>query len=295
MNRLEKPEGFPGQRIVRLPRTVVARARHHPLLAEICPTDVGYFPSACGHLRERTVGIDQTIFIYCTKGAGWCEIKGRYHSVRVGDLLVIPAGSPHAYGADPKHPWTIHWFHAKGELIKVFFDALGTTVDQPMIQIGNNPQLLVLFEEALDAVEHGYAPSQLSYAASILAHLLAAMVLHHQDNHHEQPGVHQRIAQTIAYMKQHLHQPLQLDTLASVAGFGKSQYTALFKQQTGYAPIDYFIRLKMHRACQLLDTTPSSVKAIASSVGYGDPFYFSRVFRQVNGTSPQAYRQIRKG
>jgi len=295
MNRLEKPEGFPGQRIVRLPRTVVARARHHPLLAEICPTDVGYFPCATGHLRERNVGIDQTIFIYCTEGAGWCEIKNRYHSVKVGELLVIPAGSPHAYGADAAHPWTIHWFHAKGELIKVFLDALGTTADQPMIQIGSNPQLLVLFEEALEAVEHGYTPSQLSYAAGILTHLLAATVLHHQENHHEEPGVHQRIARTIAYMKQHLHQPLQLDALASVAGFGKSQYTALFKQQTGYAPIDYFIRLKMHRACQLLDTTSSSVKAIASSVGYDDQFYFSRIFRQVNGTSPQAYRQIRKG
>jgi len=295
MHRLEKPEGFPGQRIIRLPRSVVARARHHPLLAEICPTDVGYFPCATGHLRDRTEGIDQTIFIYCIEGAGWCEIKGRRHSVKTGDMLVVPAGSPHVYGADPEHPWSIHWFHAKGELIKVFLDALGTTVDQPTIQVGNNPQLLVLFEEALEAVEHGYTPSQLSYAAGILTHLLAATVLHYRDHPHEQPGAHQRIAQTIAYMKQHLHQPLALDTLASVAGFGKSQYAALFKQQTGYAPIDYFIRLKMHRACQLLDTTSSSVKAIALSVGYDDPLYFSRAFRQVNGTSPQAYRQIRKG
>ena len=51
----------------------------------------------------------------------------------------------------------------------------------------------------------------------------------------------------------------------------------------------------MHRACQLLDTTQSSVKIIASSLGYEDPLYFSRAFRAVNETSPQTYRQKRKG
>jgi AraC-like DNA-binding protein len=96
-------------------------------------------------------------------------------------------------------------------------------------------------------------------------------------------------------MKQHLNQTLKLDALSAVASLARSQYTALFKQQTGYAPIDYFIRLKMHRACQLLDTTQSSVKVIAASLGYEDPLYFSRVFRTVNETSPQAYRQKRKG
>ena len=43
--------------------------------------------------------------------------------------------------------------------------------------------------------------------------------------------------------------------MASAANLSRSQFVALFWQQTGYAPIDYFIRLRMHRACQLLDTT----------------------------------------
>ena len=41
---------------------------------------------------------------------------------------------------------------------------------------------------------------------------------------------------------------LQLAALAGVANLSRSQYTALFKTQTGYAPIDYFTRLRMHRA-----------------------------------------------
>jgi AraC-like DNA-binding protein len=63
----------------------------------------------------------------------------------------------------------------------------------------------------------------------------------------------------------------------------------------GYAPIDYFIWLRMPCACQLLNPTNMSVKAIATALGYEDPLYFSRLFRRVNKTSPLAYRKLRKG
>jgi len=295
MNRVVKGEGFRGQRIVILPRPVVARARRHPLLANVFPTDVGYYPHACGHLYERLTGVEQAIFIYCTKGAGWCEMRGKLQTVHPGELLVVPPNTPHAYGAEKKHPWTIHWFHAQGDAIGAFLLELDITADHPVIWIGDDARLLALFEEVLDAVEHGYTPLQLLYAAQALGHLLAVMVRCYREDHREPPGAHQQIAQTITYMKQHLNQPLQLNSLAAVANYGRSQYAALFKRQTGYAPIDYFIRLRMHRACQLLDTTQASVKSIAASLGYEDPLYFSRLFRAVNDTSPQAYRQTRKG
>lgn len=295
MNRPEKGEGFRGQRIVVLPRTVAARARHQPLLTGVFPTDVGYFPRARGHLRERPAGVDQAIFIYCTRGAGWCEIKGKQHKVHPGELLVVPPNTAHVYGADETSPWSIHWFHAQGNSVGAFLNELEITVDHPVVYIGDDAQLLALFEEVLDVVEHGYAPMQLIYAAQTLAHLLAAMIRHYREGYHEQPETRQKVAQTIAYMKQHLNQTLKLDALSAVANLARSQYTALFKQQTGYAPIDYFIRLKMHRACQLLDTTQLRVKAIAAAAGYDDPLYFSRVFRVVNDMSPLAYRQMRKG
>ena len=295
MKRPEKGEGFPGQRIVVLPRAVVARAGRHALLTGIFPTDVGYFPRARGHLRERPAGVDQAIFIYCARGAGWCEMAGRRHTVQARELLVVPPNTPHVYGAEEQRPWTIHWFHVQGSLVGAFLDELGATVDHPVVYVGDSPQLPALFGEACDAMEHGYIPLQLIYAAQTLAHLLAVMLRHHRESHYEQPGTQQKVVQTIAYMKQHLDQPLQLDALAAVANLARSQYTALFKRQTGYAPIDYFIRLKMHRACQLLDTTPSSVKVIAAVLGYEDPLYFSRVFRVINKMSPQAWRQMRKG
>jgi AraC family transcriptional regulator, arabinose operon regulatory protein len=96
-------------------------------------------------------------------------------------------------------------------------------------------------------------------------------------------------------MKQHLNQSLQLDTLVGLANLSRSRYVDLFKQQTGYAPIDYFIRLRMHRACQLLDTNDLSIKSVAAELGYDDPLYFTRLFRLMIEMTPTEYRWMRKG
>lgn len=291
----QKGEGFPGQRIVVLPRGVLAQARKQPLLRGLLPTDIGYFPKARSHLRERPQGADQAIFIHCTRGIGWCEMGGVRHAVGCGDVLVIPPGTPHIYGADENRPWSIHWFHAQGELLDDFLRELKITIEQPAYHVGDSAHFLRLFEEVLDTLEHGYTTRQLVSAAQALAHLMAVLIQERTAPNQQQPNPAQRITQTIDYMKEHLNQPLQLDTLAALANLSRSRYVALFKQEVGYAPIDYFIRLRMHSACQLLDTTNASIKEVATRLGYDDPLYFSRLFHAVNELAPTEYRRTRKG
>ena len=293
--RQSKGDGFPGQRIVVLPPSVIARAENHALMGGVIPTDIGFFPRATGHLRERKSGVGEAIFIYCVKGAGWCEFGERRHEVKAGDVLVIPPRTAHRYGAHPTRPWSIHWFHARGPQLAGFLDELEANPDQPVRALGDSPQVLALFEDVLAVLEQGYTTQQLLYASHALTHLLAVLIREQRQGRHQEPGIPQRIIKTIDYMKQHLHQPLRLDAMAAIANLSRSQYTTLFKQQSGYTPMDYFTRLRVHRSCQLLDTTTESVKAIAISLGYDDPLYFSRVFRSVTEVSPQAYREARKG
>jgi AraC-like DNA-binding protein len=104
-----------------------------------------------------------------------------------------------------------------------------------------------------------------------------------------------KIGQSITYMMRHLDKPLQVATLASRANISSSHFFALFKRQIGCAPIDYFIRLRMQHACRLLDETVMSVKEIAATLGYDDPFYFSRIFKSVNRVAPSEYRLLKNG
>jgi AraC-like DNA-binding protein len=103
-----------------------------------------------------------------------------------------------------------------------------------------------------------------------------------------------KIEQSIAYMKQNLDKPMHVATLAGHVNVSPSHYFALFKRHTGSAPIDYFTRLRMRRACLLLDSSMLSIKEIASALGYDDPFYFSRVFKSTNLLSPSDFRKAHR-
>ena len=290
-----KADGFADQRIVVLPGDVIERARQQPLLAGLLPTDAGYFPNAAGHIRRRAQGIDQAIFIYCVKGKGWCELQGSRHPVSAGELLVVPPEVPHAYGADAQEPWTIPWVHATGTHVPRLLQELGASAERPTLFLGEDPHLLALFEELLEVLEQGYGPSRLLYASNTLTHLIGSMIWHRALNWRDEPDAAQRTNQTIAYMKQHLEQPLRVAQLAALANLSSTHYATLFRVQTGYSPIDYLIRLRMQAACQLLDTTHFSIKHIAQQLGYEDQLYFSRVFHAVVELSPRDYRKTRKG
>ena len=106
--------------------------------------------------------------------------------------------------------------------------------------------------------------------------------------------ISRRIEQSIAYMREHLNQPMPVAKLAALASVSPSHFFALFKRRIGCPPIDYFIRLRMQHARELLDVGSLHVKEVAAALGYEDPFYFSRLFKAVNRIPPSRYRALQK-
>jgi transcriptional regulator GlxA family with amidase domain len=111
----------------------------------------------------------------------------------------------------------------------------------------------------------------------------------------DRSDIAKKIEQSIAYMAQHLNEPVPVAALAAQACLSPSHYFALFKRQTGSTPMRYFTHLRLQYACHLLDTTSSPVKEIADALGYKDQFYFSRVFKLVNHMAPSEYRLRQQG
>jgi AraC-like DNA-binding protein len=291
MKRREKQEGFPGERLVVVPRPVVALAIKQPLLKHLLPTDAGFYPRAQGHNCTRERGCPEAVFIYCARGAGWCEIAGHRHEVNKDQLLVIPAGTPHAYGAGKKEPWTIHWFHAVGSNIPFYLEKLEVTVDKPVVRLGGDVQLFSLFEDVLEGLEHGSTLTHLTYAAHSLSHLMG-LLLQHKDEFWRggEADIKDRITRSIDFMKEHLREPLRIATLAAVVNLSRSHYTTLFRRVTGYAPLMYLNHLRMQKAVQLLNTTNLSIKVISEQLGFSEQFYFSRAFSKLHGHSPSEHR-----
>ena len=64
-------DGFDGERAIVLPQLIISMIEEDPLLAALHITDIGYYPKAEHHFRERNQPINQYVFIYCIDGAGW--------------------------------------------------------------------------------------------------------------------------------------------------------------------------------------------------------------------------------
>jgi AraC-like DNA-binding protein len=290
--RSDRASGVEGEQEVLLPEAVIKAAlRDKPLLHGLLAVGAGYAPRAAGHLRRRPQEIGGALLVYCVKGGGWCELAGQLHTVRPGDLLVLPPGVPHTCGAHVSNPWTIHWAIASGENLRDYLNELGVSPQAPLVWMGDDLQLARLFNEVARTLEQGTAFPNLLHASHALAHLLAVMIRHRHEQTRDASDSVQKVAEGIIYMSEHLDQPMRVSALAALANLSPAHFSMLFKQQTGCSTRDYLHLLRIHRACQLLRSSTLNVKEIATRLGYQDQFHFSRQFKAFQGVSPSEYRQ----
>ena len=98
------------------------------------------------------------------------------------------------------------------------------------------------------------------------------------------------IEDAIQYIQQHYHEQITLQLLADEFQMTPQQFSHLFYKMTGIRPIDYVIEYRLERATWLLKNN-TSIKETAISVGYTDPFYFSRLFKRHFGISPSQFKK----
>jgi AraC-like DNA-binding protein len=278
---------------ITLPAPTRRAAQRHPLLRPLFPSHVGFFPRARQHTVERS-GIASTIVNYCVKGAGWCELHGRRFTLGRGDVMVVPSGVAHAYGASPDNPWSIYWFHAMGDSLGALLAELGVNREKPVVHVGHQRDLVALFSELFTTLEDDYAERRLLYASRVLTHLFGVMIRSRQAAARRGRNTLSRVRATLEHMQQHYASPLRVDNLAAMADLSISQYAVRFRELTGHSPKTQLMQLRIHRASELLATTDHSITSIARSVGYEDALYFSRAFHRLHEQSPSAYREARR-
>ncbi len=289
------PDGFRGQHLVVLPSPVRRQSERHPLLRGLLVTDAGVFPRAAGHGVRRPNGAPTALAIFCLAGRGWADVDGHRYTLSAGDVLWIPANRPHAYGADPEQPWTIEWAHFTGTEADAWRELLQLPAHGGLLRLDPSQDRSAQLGPVWTALESGYAIANLAAASVALRVFFSRLSLPQSVAHDDGGSASARLVASISWIQEHLAQSLRLEELAGRAGLSVPHYCALFKRHTGFAPIDWLIRRRIQRACQLLDTTDESIAAIGRRVGFTDPYYFTRCFRRIVGHPPRDYRRVPKG
>ena len=93
-----------------------------------------------------------------------------------------------------------------------------------------------------------------------------------------------------SYIAEHLHEDLSLNAVAEVVYLSPRYLSRMFKQETGENFVDYVTRMRMDKAAQLLHSTEHNIEQIAASLGYNNPAYFTKKFKEIYGMTPSNYR-----
>lgn len=270
-----------------LPTEVFQDYAEHPLVRRLFLTDVGFFPRAEHHYRERKEGIEEYIFLYCTEGEGIIHVKGKEFVLRANEAFCIPKNCGHRYYADKENPWSILWVHFKGEDTG-YYPLEECRIIKFKSQNATN-RMLFLFELLFRVLDGNYTLGNFIYISQVLSLILAETYDREKRNSTLEQNRH--VTNVVRYMYKHLREDLTLDRIAAEFELSKSYLNAIFRKHTQHAPMDFYINLKMKEACKLLRSTELYIYEVAQNLGYKDQYYFSRIFKKVVGISPREYKE----
>ncbi len=174
----------------------------------------------------------------------------------------------------------------------IHFQALAGHIDPTprVLPLPASPLLDALRERVVEHFTH--APSsQLKLSLYLRALIEACLgLLEIQDAPPACQDV--RIVRALDYIEEHLQRPLGNEEVAREIGMSASTFNRHFRREMGHSFHEYLQIRRVDRACLLLAHSPASIEQVAEEAGFCDRFYFSRVFKAVQGLSPGAYRRL---
>ncbi|HEY8918572.1 MAG TPA: AraC family transcriptional regulator [Chitinophaga sp.] len=284
-------EGFIGQRMIVLPPNIKKIVLRNALINRFYLTDMGFYPHAVNHDRERKAGCHQYILLYCIEGKGTIYLPGNTIELVPNTFFIIPRQVPHHYKSSQEDPWSIYWVHFMGEAA----DHLTARYYQDkssLVSIPYDEKRMQDFEEIFSMLESSFDEKQLEIANIKLFNYISSFVYFKEINpSYQEDDV---ISDSIAFMKRNLSRMLTLEQLAKQQHLSVSQYSRLFKTKMGSSPNQYFSQLKIQKSCQYLYFSDRNIKEICAELGFQDPYYFSRLFKKLMGKSPAFYKNQHK-
>lgn len=219
------------------------------------------------------------------RGEGLLITNGRTIVMRPGMMYLIPAGCTYSYRCDEQ--MTKLYFHLR------FGKEDGSDLYQGFGEILELPMPAHLLDKLLDY----YRGSSFRDALAIkecLYRLMRAFDKAYDivKGTGKIRSVH--VSETMLYVQRNLRANLKVEELAAGRFVSKTYLEKLFRKETGLSVGQYIDEQLMLMAQWWLEHTGRSVADISLQLGYQDPYYFSRRFKQLRGMTPLQYRKSKR-
>lgn len=101
----------------------------------------------------------------------------------------------------------------------------------------------------------------------------------------------QVMEQVIEFMSRNYQRAIRLEDIAQAVFLSPCYLSHIFKEEIGTTIMEYLTRLRIEEAKRLLRNPRFTVVQVADKIGYGDPSYFTKVFKKNEGITPSQFKQ----
>lgn len=221
--------------------------------------------------------------VYFIDGRGEYVYENKSYSVQPGTILFLPKGKQ----------YTINRFAATQ---CIYVDFL-TCDDVDLVPFSKNYPNAAQFRDMFTSLLSLYRQKRHGFESELMSLLykLVSMIQVADQISYFPDIKYQKIAASVDYIHKHYASgQIRISELAERSGVSTRYFNELFSVFFGVSPKEYIIRMQLETAKSLLLSSERPITEIAETCGFGDVYYFSKVFHKEIGETPSAFRKANK-
>ena len=231
--------------------------------------------------------------VLITEGKGIFEsTSAGAKEIHNGDGFVLFPGEWHRYKPVKETGWTEKWIGFSGQIADIIMNKNFFSKGNPIIYKCGNMLVLNLFKTLTQLISE--EPFGFQRTASGVCVQLIAEMCNIQKGAALSDQANSLISMAKHLMHKKIDEEIDFHTFSKNHGISYSKFRSDFKHQTGFAPLQYFLLMKIEKAKDQLKSTDLKAKQIAYDLGFRSDHYFGRIFKMKTGITPQQFRSINR-
>ncbi|MBA4493829.1 helix-turn-helix domain-containing protein [Paenactinomyces guangxiensis] len=245
--------------------------------------------------------------IYMEEGTASLQMGTSLITLKAGEAIFIPSGQLHAAYPVEKTPFRLHAIVFHANLINSFtYDTIQTRYID--LISGPHPFFPIIIHENIQWMENVLKSIQMIiqqfqrkepvFELTIKAHLLMLVseIIKNTRSEDKPKNPHDsvkinRIKQVLQYIEQHYSEKISIRELARIIQMSEGHFSRFFKSVVRMTPVEYMNTLRINRAAKLLRETDRRIIDISMDVGFDNPSYFIKIFKQQKKCTPSQFRK----